>query len=310
MKILVTGVGGFIGSNLADRLIEEGHDVIGIDDFSYGVIEQVPKEVDFYQRDIRDDSIYPFFKGVDFVYHLASKSCLSDCQLAPVLTADISVTGTVNVFEAARKAGVKKVIYAESSSLYQESDVFPTPETELHPGNFYGAAKAAIMHFAEAYKLSFDMNFTALRYFCVYGPRQDYRRTMPPVMSAFMIKLLKGQSPIIYGDGNKRRDFVYVDDVNDFHMQCMADPRTDGGTFNIGTGRSYSIYDIYNLVTELLDIHIPKVYEPDTQAEAFETRAEISRAKVLGWEPRVKIEEGLAVMLDYIKNEFKLGRIE
>ena len=310
MKILITGVAGFIGSNLADKLLELKHKVIGLDDCSYGVVEQVPKGVEYHQMDVRSKEIYPLFKGVDYVFHLAAKSCLSDCQKEPVETCDINVTGTVNVFEAAKQAGVKKIIYAESSSLYQGTDMFPTPELELCPRNYYGTAKAAVRHFANAYKLSSDMKFTALRYFCVYGPRQDYRRTVPPIMSGFMIKLFKGESPIVYGDGKKRRDFVYVDDVNDFHLMCINNSKTDGETYNIGTGKSTSVFEMYDMVTDLLDIHIPYIKLPDLQEEAHETRADISKAKKLGWEPKIDIHTGLKEMLKYIKNEFRQGNIE
>lgn len=137
--ILITGVAGFIGSNLAERLLNDlrlrarNLRVIGIDNLSYGVKEQIPEGVEFYQLDIRSKEIYPLFEGVDYVFHLAAKNCISDCQADPVETADINVVGTVNVFEAARRAKVKKVIYAESSAMYEGITIFPTPETEVKP---------------------------------------------------------------------------------------------------------------------------------------------------------------------------------
>lgn len=227
ITVLITGVAGFIGSNLADRLLREGgYRVIGIDNLSYGVREQIPEGVEFHELDIRSKYIYPVFDGVDFVFHFAAKNCISDCQTDPVETADINVTGTVNVFEAARRANVKKVIYAESSALYEGSTVLPTPETEVKPQSFYALSKLAAMYFAEGYSRFFGnssssplvsqspllkvsespipqvskspslivpkspvqsvsqspslkvssspgLSFTALRYFCVYGPRQD-----------------------------------------------------------------------------------------------------------------------------------------
>ncbi|HLX25346.1 MAG TPA: NAD-dependent epimerase/dehydratase family protein, partial [Candidatus Cybelea sp.] len=208
----VTGVAGFIGSNLADRLLSEGYRVAGFDNLAYGVREQIPDGVVFHQIDIRDRSLSKAFAGIDVVFHLAAKNCIADCQDDPVETSDINVTGTVNVFDAARRAGVAKVVYAESSALYEGSSVLPTPESEVAPQSFYAASKHGSMAFAEAYRRFFGMRMTALRYFCVYGPRQDYRRTIPPVMSAFAIKLLRGERPVIYGTGEKRRDFVYVDD--------------------------------------------------------------------------------------------------
>lgn len=301
MKILVTGVAGFIGSNLADRLLQEGHQVLGVDNLAYGVREQIPSGVDFHQVDIRSKEMYSLFKGIDFVYHLAAKNCITDCQEDPVETADINVTGTTHVFEASRQAGVKKVIYAESSALYEGSDVMPTPESEVHPQSFYSISKICGMHIADAYRRYFGLESTALRYFCVYGPRQDYRRTIPPVMSAFIINLSQGKSPIIYGTGEKRRDFVHVNDVNDFHLQCMVDERTNGHVYNLGSGENYSVNEIYKILCELMGKNLPPQIKKDLPGEAQVTLADISAAKKLGWQPRVKIEEGLQGMIQYLE---------
>lgn len=309
-KILITGVAGFIGSNLAEHLLKEGYFVKGIDNLSYGVKEQVPKEVDFHELDIRSKDIFPLFEGIDYVFHLAAKNCISDCQTDPIETSDINVTGTVNVFEAAKRAGVKKVVYAESSAMYEASRVFPTPESQVQPESFYATSKVASMYFANAYKKFSDLEFTALRYFSVYGPRQDYRRSIPPVMSAFIIKLLKGESPVIYGTGKKKRDFVYVDDVNDFHLLCINDSRTNGQAFNIGSGQSYSISEISELISNLLGIRIPTVHKPDLPGEAEQTLADITKAKEMGWRPKTNILEGLGEMIEYITSEMKRRHIQ
>ena len=302
-KVLITGVAGFIGSNLADRLLDEGHRVVGIDNLAYGVREQIPDSVEFHEIDIRSRDIWPLFQKVDYVFHLAAKNCISDCQADPVETADINITGTVNVFEAAKRGGVRKVIYAESSAMYEGSEILPTPESEVRPQSFYATSKAASMLFAEAYSRFSDLRFTALRYFCVYGPRQDYRRTVPPVMSSFIIRLLRGQPPIIYGSGKKRRDFVYVDDVDDFHTLCMTDGRTDGKVFNLGSGRNYSVNEVYQMIADLMGVHIEPVHEPDLPGEAQETLADIKCARELGWQPRTDIMQGLRKMIDYIQAE-------
>ena len=308
-KILITGVAGFIGSNLAVRLLKEGYDVVGIDNLAYGLRENVPEGVEFYENDIRDRGIYGLFEGVDAVFHLAAKNCISDCQADPIETADINVTGTINVFEAARRAGVRKIIYAESSALYEGSAVFPTPESEVRPESFYAISKLASAHFAEAYRRFFGMTFTALRYFCVYGPVQDYRRTIPPVMSAFIIKLLKGGCPIIYGTGEKRRDFVYVDDVNDFHLLCLRDSRTDNETYNLGSGENHSVLEICEIVSRLLGLRREPEFRPDLPGEAQITLADISKASALGWKPKTDLETGLLHAVDYIKSEMAAGRI-
>lgn len=299
--VVVTGVAGFIGSNLADRLLREGYRVVGIDNLAYGVREQVPEGVEFHQRDIRDPQIAPLLQGAAAVFHLAAKNCISDCQADPVETAAINVLGSVNVFEACRRGGVGKVIYAESSALYEGSRVLPTPEHDEAPESFYALSKAAERLFATGYERFAGLRMTALRYFCVYGPRQDYRRTIPPLMSAFIIKLARGERPTIYGTGEKRRDFVYVDDVNDFHLQCLTDGRTDGKVFNLGSGTSWSVREIYDKVRRLVGSTLDPKYAPDLPGEALETRADISAARALGWEPRTSLDDGLRESLRYIE---------
>jgi UDP-glucose 4-epimerase len=309
-KILVTGVAGFIGSNLAERFVRDGGaDVVGIDNLAYGVREQIPAGVKFHQADIRSRGIYPIFDGIDYVFHFAAKNCISDCQDDPVETADINVTGTANVFEASRRAGVKKVIYAESSALYEGSDKLPTPETDINPRSVYAVSKMSSMLFADAYVRYFGVRTTALRYFCVYGPRQDYRRSIPPVFSAFISKLLKGEQPVIFGTGEKRRDFIHVDDVNDFHLLCMRDDRTTGKVFNLGSGINYSIKEIYATIARLLKSSVTPAFKADLPGEAFANLADITEARKLGWSPRFDLEKGLQTSIDFIRGEMKGGRV-
>ena len=306
---MITGVAGFIGANLAERLLRDGHRVIGIDNLAYGLRSNIPEGVDFHQLDIRGKEMYPLFAGTDAIFHFAAKNCIADCQADPVETADINVRGTVTVFEAAKQAQVKKIIYAESSALYEGCCQYPTPEGNEMPESFYSVSKMATKYFADAYHRYFGLIFTALRYFCVYGPVQDYRRTIPPVMSAFIIKLLRGETPIIYGTGEKRRDFIYVDDVNDFHVQCLTDERTDNQVVNLGAGVNYSVNDIYAMLTGMLDIHIPPVRKPDLPGEAETTLADITAARKLGWVPKTDLRTGLGNAIAYIKSEIKKGNI-
>lgn len=301
-RTLITGVAGFIGSSLADRLLQDGHEVTGIDNLAYGLRSQVPDGVRFVEGDIRDAAIAPAFHGIDAVFHLAAKNCLSDCEDDPIETVSINVEGTVNVFEASRRAGVGKVIYAETSALYEGAAQLPSREDDVAPRSFYAISKFAGMAFARRYERHFGMQMTALRYFNVYGPRQDYRRTVPPVMSAFILKLLKGERPVIYGTGEKRRDFVFVDDVNDFHTLCLTDPRTAGRTFNVGSGENHSVLEIYRRVSGLLGADIDPQHAPDMQGdEAEQTLADIGAARLLGWKPRVSLDEGLRRSIAFIR---------
>jgi nucleoside-diphosphate-sugar epimerase len=300
-RLLVTGVAGFIGSNLAVRLLAEGHAVRGIDDLSQGLLEQVPADVEFHQLDIRSPAIYPLFRDVDAVFHLAAKNCISDCQIEPVDAASINVVGTVNVFEAARRAGVKRIIHAESSAVYEGIDELPCGEDHTAARSMYAITKQAGAAFGAAYSRFHGMEMTALRYFCVYGPRQDYRRSIPPVMSAFIIRLLRGERPTVYGSGEKRRDFIHVDDVNDFHLRCLRDARTHGETFNLGSGRDYSVNEILAVIQSLLGTSQLPDHMPDLPGEAERTCADISRARALGWEPRVSLRDGLMQSIQYIR---------
>ena len=300
-KVLITGIAGFIGSNLAVRLLKEGYEVVGIDDLSCGVREQIPDGATFFKQDIRSKDIYPLFKDVTHVFHLAAKNCISDCQKDPVETSDINVTGTVNVLEASARAGVKKVIYAESSAVYEGINQFPTQENIVDPRSFYARSKVAGHYFAKAYKEFYNLDSIGMRYFCVYGPRQDYRRAIPPLMSAFIIKLLKGEQPIIYGNGEKRRDFIYIDDINDAHVLLMNEEKANNEVYNIGSGMNYSVNEIYKMIKNLLGVVVDPMYQNNLSGEAEITLADCAKLRSFGWQPKTSLEEGIKQQIDYIK---------
>jgi UDP-glucose 4-epimerase len=309
-KIIITGVAGFIGSNFADKLIKNGnYKILGVDNLSSGVKGQIPKEVEFCEIDIRNESLKYLFKDVDYVFHFAAKNSISDCQKDPVETADINIRGTINVFESAKENNVKKIIYAESSAMYEGIDVFPTPEDNVKPHSFYALSKMDTMFWAESYRRFFGIKFTALRYFNVYGQRQDYRRTIPPLFSEIIIKLIKGEQPIIYGNGEKRRDFIHVDDINDFHLQCMEDEKTTGNVYNLGSGQNYSVNEVYSIIANILKTDIKPIYKPDLPGEAFQNLADITKAKDLGWYPKISLEQGLQSSIEFIRNEIANGNL-
>lgn len=303
-KVLVTGVAGFIGSNLAERLLKENYEVIGIDNLMQGLREQIPNGVEFHALDIRSQEIYPIFNGVDTVFHLAAKNTIADCQKDPVETADINITGTINVFKAAQEAGVRKVVYAESSAVYEGTDVFPTPESEERPQSFYADSKMASYLFAKTFEKFHGLKTTGLRYFNVYGPRQDYRRSIPPIMSDFIIRMLKGERPILYGNGWRTKDYIYVDDINDFHILALKDSRTNGEVYNLGTGEETSFKELFEVIRDLLGANIEPELLPDLPPEVGRverTLADITKARSLGWEPKTELRDGLSEMITYIK---------
>jgi len=301
MKILITGVAGFIGSNLAHSLLEKNFSVVGIDNLSYGVKDQIPKGVKFHKIDIRDKNITPLFDKVDYVFHLAAKNCITDCQDNPLETFDINVNGTINVFDAAVENNVKKVIYAESSAVYEGSKKLPSKESDVAPESMYAISKITTNLIAKDYFKTNSLITTGLRYFNVYGPRQDYRRTIPPVFSAFIINLLNNKRPTIFGDGSKKRDFIYVDDVNRFHLMCIENDDTNNDIFNIGSGKSYSIKSIYKNIANILDSDIKPIFGKNFDFEAQENLANIDKAQKIGWYPKVSLSNGLEMSIDYIK---------
>ena len=300
-NIVITGVAGFIGSNLADMLLKKNYNVIGIDNLSYGVLEQVPKGVDFHCEDIRDKDLYKLFNDIDCVFHLAAKNSIIDCEKNPSETEDINVNGTKNIFEAATRQNIRKVIYAESSAVYEGTQKFPSSESDVAPLSIYAKSKMATNVIASDFLKSKGTISVGLRYFNVYGPKQDYRRTIPPVFSAFIIKLLQKKSPTIYGDGSKKRDFVYVDDVNDFHLMCINHDRTNNEVFNIGSGKNYSIKYIYEQIQWILKSDISPIFAENFDFEAQENLANIDKAKKIGWNPKTDLSDGLKKSIDYIK---------
>ncbi len=306
MRVLITGVAGFIGSHLATRLLDEGDEVIGIDNLSAGILENVDQRVIFHREDIRSRTIYPLFRGVDAVFHLAAKSCLSDCLQDPVETAEVNVAGTANVLEAAHRAEVQKVIYADTSAEYEGVPDVPSQVDRIAPLSVYALSKRGGAMFCEAYQRFYGFRVTMLRYFNVYGPAQDWRRAVPPLMSAFAIKLLRGESPVIYGTGEKRRDFIYIEDVTEFNLLALREPRTDGRVYNVGSGVNYSVNEIFSVIEEFLKTGLRPVYKDDLPGEAEVTLADIQGGEELGWKPRVGLREGIERSIAYIK-EHVLG---
>lgn len=302
-RILVTGVAGFVGSNLATYLLDSGYAVVGIDNLSAGTAENVDSRVDFHKLDIRDAEIYPLFENLDGAFHLAAKSSLTDCLAKPLDAAGVNVVGTLNVLEAARQAKVPKLVYADTSAEYEGIDQFPTGEDQVKPIGVYAASKHGGAAFCDSYRELYKMNITTVRYFNVYGPAQDWRRVVPPVMSAFIIRMLRGERPVIYGTGEKRRDFIYVDDVNALHRIILENPRSAGRVFNVGTGANFSVNQIYELVEGLLQTGLKPIYKPDLPGEAAVTLADISSARQLGWSPQVDMREGLRRSIRYIQEK-------
>jgi nucleoside-diphosphate-sugar epimerase len=292
MKVIVTGGAGFIGSHLVDALIERGFDVIIIDNLSSGKKENLNPKANFYQEDIRDlEKIKPIFNGVDYVFHLAAKPRVPYSVEFPHEAHANNAVGTLHVLISARDAGVKKVIFSSSSSVYGDQDslplhekMIPTPKSPYAFQKFIGEQYCRLFH--ELYKLP----SVCLRYFNVYGPRISFEDSYSLVMGKFLQQRAKNEPLTVEGDGEQTRDFTHVKDVIMANILAAESDKVGmGEVINIGAGINHSVNKIADLIGgEIVNL-------PSRQGDMRHTLADISRAKeLLGWEPTVNIEEGIA----------------
>lgn len=293
MQVAITGVAGFIGSNLAQSLMADGHQLRGIDDLSTGLREQVPEGVEFVRGDILTADLDNVFRGADAVFHMAAHTSVIGCQDDVERATDVNCSGTARVLEAVLRCGVRKVIAAETSAVYEGTAIYPTPETVDAPRSIYAITKRCSGLLVHAYAADHRMAATTLRYFNVYGPNQDYRRRFAPVIPSFAMALLSGKEPVIYGDGKKSRDFIYISDVNRFHLLALHSEAVNGEVYNLGTGHSTSVAS----VLEKVQAHLGKRTSPKHVApksmEAEFTQADIAKACSLGWAPEVTLDQGI-----------------
>ena len=304
-KVLITGGAGFIGSHLVERLVHEEDEVVVIDNYSTGRFSnmapfQSKKNFLFYQKDIGDfDSIKELFLGVEAVYHIAGLADIVPSIQRPLDYFRSNVDGTVNVMEAARLAGAKRIVYAASSSCYGIPDIFPTPETApVRPQYPYALTKflgeQIVLHWGQVYK----MGVNSLRFFNVYGPRARTSGTYGAVFGVFLAQKIHGKPFTVVGDGTQTRDFTYVADVVDAVI-TVARSQLKNEIFNVGSGRAVSV----NQIAELLEGE--KIFVPKRPGEPDCTFADISKIeKLIGWRPKVSIEEGVSRLLQYM-NDWK-----
>lgn len=319
-KILITGGTGFVGTNLLPLLNAEGHEVVLVDNLSQSVyVPEFHDSAKFYLADITDsntlDKIFTTEKP-DVVFHFGGLVSIYDCHNKPVHAAEQNIIGSINVFNSALNSGCDRVIFSETSAVYENVEL-PADgykEGSSDPTTFYAASKAAVALIADSYARTRGLKYTALRYFNIAGPIQDYKRTVPPLFAGFALRLLGGNNPIVFGDGTRRRDFIHVDDVNKFHLQCLTDDRTVNETFNLGMASSHSLYEIGTIIFEYLRDEVTLDYleydkMDEINGEAHTIFANIDKAKGLGWVPEKTIQDAIFDTIDYLKNEIRLGNI-
>lgn len=281
-KVVVTGGAGFIGSNMVDRLIAEGKEVIVLDNFSTGKRENCNPKATVYEVDLSTDHLEPFLEGVDVVFHFAALARVQPSIEDPLTFNKHNVDSTLRLLIACHKEGVKRVVYSASSSAYGNTDILPTPETTTtNPLSPYGLQKLIGEQYCKMFSEVYGLDTVSLRYFNVYGERMLLEGAYCLVMGIFAKQMLQGKSLTITNDGNQRRDFTYVGDVVEANWLAAAHPeKLRGAVFNIGNGANYSV----NEVAEMMGGE--KTYG-EKRIEPFETLADNSKAKtILGWTPQ------------------------
>jgi len=296
MKILVTGGAGFIGSNLVDRLIDEGYKVFVIDNLSSGKKENLNKKAIFYKADICNlNKIFPLFKGIDYVFHLAANPRVLFSVENPIESHKVNVDGTLNVLYASYKNKVKRLIFASSSAVYGNIKKLPLREDmKPNPISPYGLHKLIGEYYCKLFSDLYNLETVCLRYFNVYGPKMDPEGPYALVIGKFL-KLKKENKPLtIYGNGKQTRDFVYVNDVVEANILAMKSKKVGKGeVINICSGKNYSINYIAKLIGG------KKIYLPARKGEMKHTLGDNSLAKkLLGWKPKVNLEEGINYLLN------------
>ena len=308
---LVTGGAGFIGSNLCEALLSMGYRVRCLDDLSTGKQENIEMfsgnpNYEFIKGDIKDlDVCINACKGVDYVLNQAAWGSVPRSIEMPLFYCANNITGTLNMLEAARQNNVKKFVYASSSSVY--GDEPNLPKKEGREGNLlspYALTKRCDEEWAKQYTMHYGLDTYGLRYFNVFGRRQDPDGAYAAVIPKFLKQLMSGEAPTINGDGKQSRDFTYIDNVIEANLKaCLAPSEYAGEAFNIAYGGREYLIDIYYGLTEALGVDIEPVYGPDRKGDIKHSNADISKArKMLGYDPEYDFEKGIKLAIDWYRN--------
>src|SRR5260370_23984842 len=295
MKILVTGGAGFIGSHIVDAYIDAGHDVVVVDALDTGHVESVNPKAQFQKLDVRDSELSNLFAAekFDVVNHQAARGNVRGSMEAPGIYADVNVIGGVNLLECSRQNGVNKFIYSSSGGcVYGEPRYLPADEAHpLCPRDPYGASKASFELYLPVYEMNYGLKYTILRYPNVFGPRQDPFGEAG-VVSIFVGQMLRDTQPVINGDGEQLRDYVFVSDVVRANLLILASG--DNEVFNLGWGKGISVNQIFRALKEILGSEMPEIHGAAKLGEVRQTFLSAQKVRrLLGWSPIVTLEEGL-----------------
>src|SRR5262245_19812509 len=303
MRALVTGGAGFIGSHLVGRLLADGHEVVVLDNFATGRrsnLEEVLGDVDLREADLRDArAVADACRGCEVVWHHAALASVARSVENPREVTDVNVGGTLNLLLAARDAKVRRVVFASSSSVYGDTPTLPKTESmPPSPRSPYAASKVAGEAYMTAFQASFGLETVSLRYFNVYGPRQDPRSVYAAVVPAFVEAAIHGKPLTVQGDGRQTRDFTFVGDLVDALILSASARGATEGPINLGGGRRVSIIDLAAAVGRATDSTPRLVHAPARSGDVRDSLADVSRARaVLGWTPSTPLDDGLARMV-------------
>jgi len=307
-KVVVTGGAGFIGSHLAGELLRQGYSVVIYDDLSTGKMENVDlllknKKTKFIQGTVADlPQLQEVFRGIEYVFHLAAISSVPRSIADPLSPHHVNATGTLNVLVAARDNGVKKVIYASSSSVYGDTPTLPKREDmPPNPLSPYAVSKLTGEYYCQVFREVYKLPTVSLRYFNVYGPRQDSDSQYAAAIPRFIKRSYEGEPPIVFGDGEQTRDFTFVKDA--VAASILAAESDASGIFNIAHGESVTINQLTELIIKLIGNDIKPVHWEPRAGDVRHSLADISKARAFGYEPRYRLEAGLAKTIGWFSEK-------
>jgi nucleoside-diphosphate-sugar epimerase len=312
-RFLVTGIAGFIGSTLAHKLVEEGHEVSGIDNLSTGNLENladIRSTIKFDQVDLRDaDALRAACKGVEYVMHQAAVASVPRSVKDPQGSHDSNINGTLNLLIAARDAGVRRIVYAASSSAYGDQPTQPKHE-EMAPSPLspYAVQKLTCEYYIQSFYHSYGLEGVCLRYFNIFGPRQAADSPYSGVIAQFIYKMMDGVTPTIFGDGLTSRDFTFVDNAVKANILATQAPSgvATGRVFNVGTGKSRTLNEVYEGIASALGFKEKPLYGPERVGDVKHSLASIERAKSeLGYVPKADFHEGLEKTVAWYLSEHR-----
>jgi UDP-glucose 4-epimerase len=316
-KMAVTGGAGFIGSNLAEYLLNQGHHLVIVDNFSTGKEQNLrgwadrnPDRVEVLRFDVNEtDRLRKAFQGAQYVFHQAAIPSVPRSIVDPQATNLANISGTLSVLVAARDAGVKRVVAASSSSIYGDDPVLPKTEARAgRPLSPYALSKVASEEYCRLFYQLYDFETVCLRYFNIFGPHQDPKSEYAAVIPRFATRLLDGAPPVIFGDGEQTRDFTYVSNVVDANWLAATHPNAAGEVFNIGCGTQTSLNQLARELSRIVGTDCNPSYGPARQGDVRHSLADIGKAKrLLGYAPAVSLREGLIKVIDWYRAQRQAG---